>query len=91
MLCLQKNKVDLSNEFDVNDKNILLKWDQELDRNVMNVYLNCKLDEALNGFGFTAISEETVKSVMNSIKSKTVGSDQLSIDKIELLFIVRHT
>lgn len=45
----------------------------------MDIYLNCKQDEALNGFGFTAVTEETVKSVMNSIKLNAVASDQIPI------------
>lgn len=56
---------------------------REIDFDVMNMYKESRSNEIIDKFEFTAVDSDEVKSVMNEIKSKAVGSDNISIDMIK--------
>lgn len=55
---------------------------QEIDYDVMNMFKQSRINETLPKFTFTPVSSDDVISVMKEIKSKAVGSDNISIDMI---------
>src|SRR5436190_22003594 len=55
----------------------------DIDEEMLNFFMNNRRDEEGDEFHFVPVDENEIKKTMNEIRSKAVGSDNISIDMIK--------
>jgi len=56
---------------------------KDIDENELEYFRTHRMDGIGEGMRFRMVTEEEVKNAMNGVKSRAVGTDQLSIDMIK--------
>jgi hypothetical protein len=81
-----KGETQIVHDFNINEINKYfaeMGSDVVINNDTLRLFMNNRQNNDIAEFKFVAVTEEAVKAEMNTIKSKAVGSDEISIEMIK--------